>query len=757
MIHDRARFVPLERNVSPGMGQAVAERTVFRKKPDGQWERWADVADRVSLGNTLLVPGGESDRETLRLHMAKGTILSSGRHLQHGDATQPQSTQERMTNCSSSATSFVEFYLLLNGSGVGRAYDDDLMVVDWDNAPAVRCVLSESHPDYDYSAHESVRDAKHRYGTGKDVKWFEVPDSREGWAKAIELWELAAFEKVHRDKMLVLDFSAVRPKGSPIGGMQGRPASGPVPLMNAINKAASVRGAGLEPWLQAMYIDHFLAECVLVGGARRAARMSTKYWKDRSVLRFIEIKRPIEFHGLGADAVAELRKASAFGGFLWSSNNSVGVDDEFWNLVRLRPSEPGYDSDDAIHARTVFERVTACAYGDGTGEPGLINMHKLSVDRSGLKDLTSKPFIGSSKYQIEEDTEILYKKLAKRVLKKKHPYNINPCAEITFLLLGAFCVIGDVVPYHADTLDECEDAFRAMSRALIRVNTMDSIYRAEVQRTNRIGVGITGIHEFAWKFFGYGFRDLIDENKSMDFWQALARFSRATVDEADDYSRKLGLPSPHTVTTIKPSGTTSKLFGLTEGWHLPAMPWYMRWVQFRSDSPLIDTYKAMGYPTRTLRSYENTVIVGFPTQPTIGEIMPADKIVTAGEATMEEQFEWLRLGEKYWLEGDGAHPDRANQISFTMKYDPKKLDFDSFRDQILKYQPTVKCCSVMPQEDCVSYEYQPEEPLTKAKYEEAVAKIKTEFGSASEDIGREHVDCASGACPIDYTDGEKQA
>ena len=39
--------------------------------------------------------------------------------------------------------------------------------------------------------------------------------------------------------------------------------------------------------------------------------------------------------------------------------------------------------------------------------------------------------------------------------------------------------------------------------------------------------------------------------------------------------------APITVTTVKPAGTTSKLFGLTEGAHLPARRQYLRWVQFK--------------------------------------------------------------------------------------------------------------------------------------------------------------------------------
>lgn len=105
------------RELHPGMGQAVAERTVLRKKPDGSVETWGDVADRVSMGNAMLAKNGEftTERDRLRHHIARGTVLMSGRHLQHGDATQPDRNMEVFTNCSTAATSFAQFYLLMNG------------------------------------------------------------------------------------------------------------------------------------------------------------------------------------------------------------------------------------------------------------------------------------------------------------------------------------------------------------------------------------------------------------------------------------------------------------------------------------------------------------------------------------------------------------------------------------------------------------------------------------------------------------------
>ena len=667
---------------------------------------------------------------------------------------------EVFTNCSTSASSFMLFYLLLNGSGVGRSYDDDMMLVNWDNAPNVRCVIDHNHADFDWSAHESLRDAQHKYGHGKDVLWYTVPDSREGWAKALEIWENAAFQKIHKDKMLILDFSKVRPEGSPIAGMQHRPSSGPVPLMNAFHKAATLRGSNLERWRQALYIDHYFAECVLVGGARRSARMSTKSWRDESVVDFITVKRPVEYDGLKMDEILELRKEHQPDGFLWSSNNSVTCDEDFWRLVAIKRNEQGFSDPLAKHARRVLRMLSQASYGDGTGEPGIINVDKLTQKEEGWDALTKGDYIGSKKYQLEEETELYMSRLARKAKKMKYHMITNPCGEIALTVLGGYCTIADVVPFHAETLDEAEEAFRAAVRALIRVNTMDCLYGEEVRRTNRIGVGMTGVMEFAWKFFRYGFRDLIDEEKSRDFWLTLARFNNAIYEEAVSYSAKLGVNVPHTMTTIKPAGTTSKLFGLCEGWHLPSMTWYVRWVQFRNDDPLIDTYRAAGYPVRVLQQYRGHTIVGFPTQPVISSIVDEDKLVTAAEATPEEQYKWLMLGEKYYINGTdqngSPHADRqiGNQISYTLKYLPEQVDYKHFRDMLVHYQSQIRCCSVMPQDDAAAYEYQPEEPVTKAKYEEISHAIRA---ALEEDIGKEHVDCEGGACPIDFRSDEDVA
>lgn len=1074
-------------------------------------ETWTEVAERVALGNCSLSPKDfRRELAVMTDHMRRATVLMSGRHLQHGDADQAKRVGDVYQNCATASTTFLSFYLLLNGAGVGRDYSDDIILADFANAPIVVPVIEWGHSDVEkglIQGYMTRAEAEHLY-VDREITVFEVPDSREGWAEAIAQIEIMAWQR-RRNQVLLIDFTGVRPHGSPIKGMQGRPASGPAPMMSAIINIAKLRDAGMPAWRSALYADHYLAAVVLVGGARRAARMSTKFWRDPDILDFIGVK--------------------AGGKFLWSSNNSVTVDAEFWNLVRegrtIRKAGSFELSDDQAWAEQVYDAVVEAAYHDGTGEPGFINVDKFDsklevsfepaveiINPTRLKlptgvsdyvfatakvgaaskypmitnpcvtadtwvqtgegprrvaDLIGKPFearvdgqkydsvkgfwktgdkqvyriktargfevratdnhkflievgrrrklgggynldrewielkniklgdrivldrphalrsdpgaidfqrgwllgeivgdggynpsstyaaylrfwggnaeemaaraesfvratldpdvrFGGARYNatnktwqvgsaaldrlcdgfiepvtkagtdaLEEASEdfvagflrglfdadgsvqgsthkgvsvrlgqsdLSRLKMAQRMLLRLgvlstiyedrrvagtralpdgnggskvyeakaqhelvisnasvekfertvgffdpakagalgdtisnrrralneddftsevveivedgveavydctvedvHRFSANGlvahnCGEVQIIKWGGYCCLADVAPFHANDLNDAEAAFRVATRALVRANLMDFLYRAEVKRTNRIGVGMTGLFEFALKFFGYGFRDLIDEEKSKDFWLTIARFSQAVKDEAKRYAKKLGVTVPHTDTTQKPSGTISKLFGLTEGAHLPAMLEYLRWVQFRNDDPLVAEYQAKGYPIKKLRTYEGTTVVGFPTTPLIVDLAREmgleHKLVTASEASPAEQFQWLKLMEKYWIRGE-LEVDTGNQISYTLKYRPDQVSFDEFSAMMLEHMPDVKCASVMPQVDTTAYEYQPEQGVKRAEFEMILAQINaTSTDKMEESVDYEHLACEGGSCPIDFS------
>lgn len=744
------------RRLHKGMGEAVAKRTVLRTGEDPFTLK--DVGSRVALGNTLLHPSGASDREPLAAFIGDGKTLTSGRHLQHGDETQPGRAMELFTNCSHSGLSHAQFWLLLNGSGVGRAYDDRLVepVAQYQRMPNVINVLSKHHPDYtdrltaaetmktrvvceifgaDGLTHEAIAAAKadaeargHR-----PTLYFSVQDNRESWALAWEIVEVAAFLGGFEDWDLIIDWSLVREKGAPIKGMQNRPAAGPVPTMDAFAAAHQVKATGWAPWKMAMVVDHHMAACVAMGGARRAARIAIKYWKDPGIFEFIQIKQE---------------------GLYWSSNNSVACDLEFYDALEDESHEWHQ------HANLVMAAIAICSYkgnpetGAGQGEPGIVNVGKFVANNEGLERYKDGDILGKEHYPASSQTDAMLACLVELVLTHPYQYGVNPCGEITLFLLGAYCVIGDVVLYHCASPEEREQAMRLMVRFLMRANLMTALYKTEVRRTNRIGVGLTALHEFAWTVFGLTWKDLTDPDitKSLPFWLELSRLARIVDDECERYAPVVGLPLPHTRRTIKPSGSVSKLFGLTEGAHLPSMMFYLRWVQFTESDPLVAEYEAKGYPVRRgLKTYPGMAIVGFPTRLHITEIMPTELITTAAAATLEEQYTWVERLERFWLRGveeDGVtlRPDYSNQVSYTAKYDPAVVDIDTFASTLERNQHRVKCMSVMPQSDVSGYEYLPEEPVSPEKYAAIVMGITD--ADMAQDIDLEELKCQSGACPL---------
>jgi len=95
-------------------------------------------------------------------------------------------------------------------------------------------------------------------------------------------------------------------------------------------------------------------------------------------------------------------------------------------------------------------------------------------------------------------------------------------------------------------------------------------------------------------------------------------------------------------------------------------------------------------------------------------------------------------------------PDKGNQLSYTLKFNPDKVSLEDFQREMLQVS-TVRCVSVLPQVDISAYEYLPEEAITKEEYDGYMSHIST----MKEDISREHLECGAGGCPIDFTEGEQ--
>lgn len=696
------------RKLAPGLGLAVARRGILRSEDQEDFGR---VADRVAAGNIALlgdtaVDAGQ-EQAFLRNAIACGALLTAGRHLVRGDATQPQQPMEFFVNCATAAASFTGFYLLLCGAGVGRAYDDAVCVVDWRRAPRLGFHLAATHADF-AQADGGMRAAlAERAPSG--ARRFVIPDSREGWAGALEILEAMAFAG-QSDQALILDFSAIRPSGQPIHGLGGRAAPGPLPLLAAFLtlRAKVIQSPQAMPlWEQALRVDDMMAQAVIYGGLRRAARMAVKTWRDPDAPHFAA---GLALPGGAGAAYALL------------------VDRDFW--ARLGPRVKATETL-SRHACAVFHAASSAIHARGA--PGFINADRLA--QSAARDPPLP--VGSARFPAREGAALLAD-TARRANGLAWRSMTNPCGEAALPVTGGFCVVADVAPLLACPvpLEEVPPgalaaelaagwdarvaaAIRLGVRFLVRINRMRGIYDAEIRASNRIGIGLTGIFEWAWLRFGLGFDALIAPHGGRAFWRALTRLSALAKREARGYARALGMAVPATVTTIKPAGTISLLFGLSAGAHPPPAAQYLRWVRYDDDASAAALAHA-GYPMRRL---ESGVLIGFPTEALLVKLGQQAGLVTMGAASLAAQYHWIGLLERHWI---GA--EQGNQVSCTLNFDADAVDLPELQRVLRRHQPRLRAAALLPRRAICAVEpaTMPEEPISAAAFAALMAGIERE-------------------------------
>lgn len=180
---------------------------------------------------------------------------------------------------------------------------------------------------------------------------------------------------------------------------------------------------------------------------------------------------------------------------------------------------------------------------------------------------------------------------------------LNPCAEI---LLGdkSFCnlVETNLSAFNGDT-DSLHRAIYIIGRANYRqtcVNLKDGILQDSWHELNEFlrltGVGVTGI--VGWEH--------VDNEEE---WQQLRLMARGSVNSMAD---ELGLPRSKAVTTIKPSGTLSKVMGCTEGIHKPLGKYIFNNIIFSVADPLVEKLRDAGYAIMDNPRDQESCIITFP-------------------------------------------------------------------------------------------------------------------------------------------------
>lgn len=315
---------------------------------------------------------------------------------------------------------------------------------------------------------------------------------------------------------------------------------------------------------------------------------------------------------------------------------------------------------------------------------------------------------------------------------------VNPCAEI---LLGnkSFCNLVEVDwgKFITDQ-DGLRRAIVLASRANYRqtcVDLDDGVLQRSWHELNEFlrlcGVGATGIVKML---------DLIAPAYRGNFLDQVRRAARRGADSMAD---ELGLPRAKAVTTIKPSGTLSKIMDTTEGVHRPLGRYIFNNVTFSKHDPIVPKMETAGYKVIEKPFEPDSVLITFPVA---YEDVAFDE-VDGKHVNLESAVEQL---DRYKLMMD-HYVD--HNCSVTISYDPSEVpaivdwvydNWDSYVGVsfIFRNDPTKTAADL-------GYAYLPQEVVTKEVYDEYASRLlSVDLDGADSFDELMDEGCATGACPI---------
>jgi adenosylcobalamin-dependent ribonucleoside-triphosphate reductase len=638
-------------------GRLVYERTYSRTLADGSKETWPDTVRRVAAGNLALVHGADqtawsedvrAEHDELVSHMDQFAIIPAGRHLW---ATGVKGRQY-LFNChvapwGEELSRHFEFTFmrLMEGGGVGGNYSSKYLAPY--GTPRreldVHVVCDPMHQDY-----EEMKTAG-LLSTEYDSDWagaFEVEDSREGWADAlVDLVDTFMSDGEVKHKARVYDVSRVRCKGSRLKTFGGT-ASGPGPFarmlaeIGSILSRSAVGNVGHLTPIEAMEMDHAIAECVVSGGVRRSARMAICAWDDPFIDAFLDCKADGSKH--------------------WTTNISVEINSAFINALGSIDTALGLEAHH-VHTRVVEGMLR-------NGEPGYWNS---TLSNEG------------------EVNEVVA---------------TNPCGEIALPPTGACVLghvnLDHFAPKEKGGRVDRKGLTRAhdlMTRFLIRAtygDMTDDEQRHVMHSERRIGVGHLGVQGFLAKqgisysraINSYGFRNLLN-----DLYDSVREEARA-------YSFQLRTPEPVKVTTVAPTGSIAKLPGVSEGIHPIYARHFIRRVRFSMTDPaqaatVQEAVNAGLLVEKCIYDQSgNTMVVAYPTK----EKLVAEVEALGYDPAVVQSADEIDLFAMLAFQAMYQREYADNAVSFTCNFPEGQYSTDEAAKIIQAWLPDLKGTTLMP-------------------------------------------------------------
>ncbi|WP_125760832.1 ribonucleoside-triphosphate reductase, adenosylcobalamin-dependent [Companilactobacillus hulinensis] len=718
------------------LGWVTYKRTYARWIPElGRTENWSETVKRVVEGNINLDPRLKDDsltdkqyqgliKEAQELYkLVYGLAATpSGRNLWISGTEYQDRNGDALNNCWFIAirpqkygdSHIVPSYLakdqvavsmpfsfmfdqLMKGGGVGFSVVPDNMkkmpVVD--KKVNLTVLISKSSASYDDSIAAGAIDREDYLKDHDiaDVRFYKLPDTREGWVIANANMIDAHFKSTNVDDYddVVLDITDIRAKGAKIKGFGGT-ASGPVPLIEMFYDINDVLNGAVGKQLTSVDgtdMGNLIGKTVVAGNVRRSAELALGGATDNDFITMKQDQKKLYHHR-------------------WASNNSVSVDSKFNEYQPI--------ADSIVH----------------NGEPGIVNL-ELSRNYGRIAD-GYQPGIDDAVEGTNPCGEISLS-------------NGEPCN-----LFELFPVIAEKQGW---SLDEAFGLAARYTKRVTFSSYDWEVSRKAIAKNRRIGVSMSGIQDWILNTFGNrvvtGFEDAKDEKgvaykKPIYDPRIVKEFDslyHSVVKADEDYSNELHCNTSIKHTTVKPSGTVAKLAGVSEGMHFHYAGYLIQRIRFQDSDPLLPALKACGYKIEPDVYTKHTMCVEFPVK-----AVNADNpnFASAGNVSIAEQFATQAFLQTYWSD---------NAVSCTVTFQPDEAD--EIAPLMYQYRHITKSTSLLPysggefkqapKEPINKKIYSERESMISGN----VAKVFAEMNDNHDKKGIELVDqsdCESGACPI---------
>lgn len=330
---------------------------------------------------------------------------------------------------------------------------------------------------------------------------------------------------------------------------------------------------------------------------------------------------------------------------------------------------------------------------------------------------------------------------------------VHNCGEIPLPEWGS-CNLGHVnLDHFAADHTGMLVAFKLMTRFLLRATFSDfpdPLTRDIVERDRRLGVGFTGFHYWLLRQ-GVMYSEYPSAEKVRKKLQEAHKLIRRV---ARDYAFEMRIAEPIKTTALAPTGTGSKLPGVSEGIQPIFSDYYIRRVRYGMSDPeqaeKVKRLKDEGYHVEKDAYSPNTEVASYICRDTIVSVLGHDKehlIESSGEIAIADFLSVQAAVQEDFVD---------NAVSITVNFNSTQNSVDDIYESVRQHGTRLKGMTMMPSNH--GFKQPPLEPITKEKYEELAKRIKNngQNGKSLQE-GSAGMECKNGVCELVTKNGEDES